>query len=782
MGQCQCKSLLNTTSLQSSSEHLESMSAAQEENALPNDEEEYFSGQENAASSSSSSSMPSLVVRHLLHRDLTNDASSNSEDEISSSSPASSTDRMPLLLPRRNSSSSESMPMILTRRYSTSSDDENSSDSSHNNRLQMQHSSSSASEEEENEELPQARQHAYLPGISHPLWISSSTTTTTTTPTQSYLELPILQLRSIILFPGSTLPLRLRHPDWISYLGTQIQRAKYNGVDTKVQIGIITHVGTRRRSRRRRRVRSSERAATATGSSGGRVGRWRTELIRRGGGPSRSSTNAAASTSAAAASSSSSPQQEEVVPPPIIYQQPPTPPQPQEPHDKFIGRIGTIATITYTHEEEEEEGRNRNLLIVTALGTGRFRIKSRINTLDDYTNTTQQQQQQQNPHLEYGDMANIHLYQVCNLQMEENIPYPPPSSYLHRPLFSSHHHPLTPQPATTKKKKTLIQEDNIITNLSIVTGVPSFVYKYVWPRRLVQDIVSMVMEHEEWDGLKKSLIINFLSGDEDEYNAGDGSTLLEEEAMAEANNTTTTTSTQSTTTTQTNSGNSNNNNHNTKHINPTSFSYWMASNLPLFSDNDKLELLETNSTIHRLQFILEKMKMEKQQQQRKMLYCKHCGVDISRVGNMFTVGGAEGTTGAYVNEHGIIHQTITLREVNMDNIFCIGLPETRDSWFPGYSWTITNCSICNSHLGWKFLKVKRRHSHRSSDPNATDESTRGEHNEEDRDRPNMFWGLSNASVTTESTSPQRVLHGRFQLQDWLFLQAAAQQRNNDNWG
>eukprot|EP00957_Ditylum_brightwellii_P045670 3465643-Ditylum_brightwellii.AAC.1 len=208
--------------------------------------------------------------------------------------------------------------------------------------------------------------------------------------------------------------------------------------------------------------------------------------------------------------------------------------------------------------------------------------------------------------------------------MEENIPYPPPSSYLHRPLFSSHHHPLTPQPATTKKKKTLIQEDNIITNLSIVTGVPSFVYKYVWPRRLVQDIVSMVMEHEEWDGLKKSLIINFLSGDEDEYNAGDGSTLLEEEAMAEANNTTTTTSTQSTTTTQTN------------------------------SDNDKLELLETNSTIHRLQFILEKMKMEKQQQQRKMLYCKHCGVDISRVGNMFTVGGAEGTTGAY------------------------GLPETRD--------------------------------------------------------------------------------------------------------
>uniref|UniRef100_A0A7S4V7T0 CULT domain-containing protein n=1 Tax=Ditylum brightwellii TaxID=49249 RepID=A0A7S4V7T0_9STRA len=115
-------------------------------------------------------------------------------------------------------------------------------------------------------------------------------------------------------------------------------------------------------------------------------------------------------------------------------------------------------------------------------------------------------------------------------------------------------------------------------------------------------------------------------------------------------------------------------------------------------------------------------------------------------------------------------------------IFTYTTPPPFQSWFPGYSWTITNCSICNSHLGWKFLKVKRRHSHRSSDPNATDESTRGEHNEEDRDRPNMFWGLSNASVTTESTSPQRVLHGRFQLQDWLFLQAAAQQRNNDNWG
>lgn len=35
-----------------------------------------------------------------------------------------------------------------------------------------------------------------------------------------------------------------------------------------------------------------------------------------------------------------------------------------------------------------------------------------------------------------------------------------------------------------------------------------------------------------------------------------------------------------------------------------------------------------------------------------------------------------------------------------------GDPEPRDSWFPGYAWTIANCRRCGGHLGWRFTAVQ----------------------------------------------------------------------------
>ena len=91
-----------------------------------------------------------------------------------------------------------------------------------------------------------------------------------------------------------------------------------------------------------------------------------------------------------------------------------------------------------------------------------------------------------------------------------------------------------------------------------------------------------------------------------------------------------------------------------------------------------------------------------------------------------------------MNEHGIVHQTVTLRKVDNHAVVCIGGPETKDSWFPGYSWTIAYCSICSDHLGWKFRKVSK------SDDEYDPEN-----------RPKSFWGFS--SITTdEHVSPRRV--------------------------
>lgn len=97
-----------------------------------------------------------------------------------------------------------------------------------------------------------------------------------------------------------------------------------------------------------------------------------------------------------------------------------------------------------------------------------------------------------------------------------------------------------------------------------------------------------------------------------------------------------------------------------------------------------------------------------------------------------------------VNEYGVVHQTITLREADETNLAYSGGPEIRDryvihlsswinlfltrfrSWFPGYSWTITYCQRCFAHLGWKFQLVRA---------------------DAAEDRPEYFFGWSASSVT-----------------------------------
>lgn len=45
----------------------------------------------------------------------------------------------------------------------------------------------------------------------------------------------------------------------------------------------------------------------------------------------------------------------------------------------------------------------------------------------------------------------------------------------------------------------------------------------------------------------------------------------------------------------------------------------------------------------------------------RKLCCVNCGIEIASKSDVYTVPGAEGTTGAYVNPQGYVHQTVTLR-------------------------------------------------------------------------------------------------------------------------
>jgi cereblon len=172
-------------------------------------------------------------------------------------------------------------------------------------------------------------------------------------------------------------------------------------------------------------------------------------------------------------------------------------------------------------------------------------------------------------------------------------------------------------------------------------------------------------------------------------------------------------------------------------LDPTTFSNWISSNMPLSRD-DSLDLLEMTCTVQQLKFLISILKDKKEE--LILLRCKHCGAPISQMKHVFSVEGTCGTAGNYVNSYGINHQTVTVRTVDCD-VLCVGQPETKESWFPGYSWQIAHCAICFEHVGWKYQRVGK------TDKNDDDDNH--------PDRPDTFWGFS--SVTTdEHVQPRRL--------------------------
>jgi hypothetical protein len=114
-------------------------------------------------------------------------------------------------------------------------------------------------EQQQSDGMPHHEHHSYLPGTGNPLFPASlleqqrrhdqEGCKPKSTGASDLQELAILELDSVVLFPGSTLPLRLRHSPWIDYLGPKIDDSRGHPTE-QVRIGIVTHVRTidRRRS------------------------------------------------------------------------------------------------------------------------------------------------------------------------------------------------------------------------------------------------------------------------------------------------------------------------------------------------------------------------------------------------------------------------------------------------------------------------------------------------------------------------------------------------------
>lgn len=132
---------------------------------------------------------------------------------------------------------------------------------------------------------------------------------------------------------------------------------------------------------------------------------------------------------------------------------------------------------------------------------------------------------------------------------------------------------------------------------------------------------------------------------------------------------------------------------------PNLFAYWVAGNLPL-DTSQRLKLLSTNSTVRLL-----RMEIELLEQVEEDIFCSMCGSFLANTRDIFSMTARGTAGGTFVNPGGHVFQVLTLREVDRAHVFMDMTRSTEDTWFAGYSWTITHCNSCYLHLGWRFDRV-----------------------------------------------------------------------------
>eukprot|EP00597_Dinobryon_sp_UTEXLB2267_P011244 CAMPEP_0170131724 /NCGR_PEP_ID=MMETSP0020_2-20130122/23437_1 /TAXON_ID=98059 /ORGANISM="Dinobryon sp., Strain UTEXLB2267" /LENGTH=332 /DNA_ID=CAMNT_0010366891 /DNA_START=1462 /DNA_END=2460 /DNA_ORIENTATION=+ len=164
-------------------------------------------------------------------------------------------------------------------------------------------------------------------------------------------------------------------------------------------------------------------------------------------------------------------------------------------------------------------------------------------------------------------------------------------------------------------------------------------------------------------------------------------------------------------------------------MDPVDVSFRICSSLPLQFQHLQ-QLLEANDVIDRLRLVISLMERES----RKRLACAECGNPLASQSQIFNFRGAEGIAGAYVNPHGVVHQTITVRSLldPADSVLIdeSSPPSTADCWFPGYAWSVVHCDRCFNHLGWRYTPAT---ANAMTDSNGSDSGEDSEEEEEEDD-------------------------------------------------
>jgi len=134
-----------------------------------------------------------------------------------------------------------------------------------------------------------------------------------------------------------------------------------------------------------------------------------------------------------------------------------------------------------------------------------------------------------------------------------------------------------------------------------------------------------------------------------------------------------------------------------EYADPAKITFWLATNMP-FSSVERAKLLGMRSLFEMASYIFHRLKLG-ERSNFSNIRCGNCRSVIAKSDDLFNLEGiTDGISGSYVNQHGVVHQTVTLRESMHSAVLLYGSPETKDSWFPGYAWTITYCRSCFQHL------------------------------------------------------------------------------------
>ncbi len=97
--------------------------------------------------------------------------------------------------------------------------------------------------------------------------------------------------------------------------------------------------------------------------------------------------------------------------------------------------------------------------------------------------------------------------------------------------------------------------------------------------------------------------------------------------------------------------------------------------------------------------IVEEEAEEEEPEEEHYILCRQCQQAITRPVDRIAVQGSHRHT--FANPHGIVFEIGCFKTVR--GCGYAGAFTDEFTWFAGYSWRVSFCSLCLTHLGWMFI-------------------------------------------------------------------------------